>query len=278
MTLAEESSRFIKAGDINFHYHDIGDGAPLVLIHGGGPGASGWSNYQRNVDDLSKKFRLLIIDLPGYGKTDKSLPASDLFAYNAKVVRDFLDAIKVEKAHFIGNSLGGGTALKLAMDYPDRADKLVLMGPGGTLPVFTVFPTPGIKMIMQYYGGDGPTREKLRAFIDVMVYDSSEITDDLIETRFKASIEPDILAKPPLGSNKSGKPPLEQLWREDLTIVQHKTLLIWGRDDAVVPMDGAFTLLKQMPNIEFHVFSRCGHWAQWEHAPRFNRLVSDFLL
>lgn len=278
MTLAEESSRFVKAGDVNFHYHDIGAGAPLVLIHGGGPGASGWSNFQRNVDDLSKKFRLLIIDLPGYGKTDKSLPANNLFAYNAKVVRNFLDAIKVEKAHFIGNSLGGGTSLKFAMDYPDRADRLILMGPGGTLPVFTVFPTPGIKMIMQYYGGDGPTREKLRAFIDVMVYDPSEITDELLETRFKASIEPDILARPPLGSNKSGKPPLEPLWREDLTAVQHKTLVIWGRDDAVVPMDGAFILLKQMPNIELHVFSRCGHWAQWEHASRFNRLVSDFLL
>ena len=180
----ETTSKYADAGDLRSHYNEAGTGTPLLLIHGGGPGASGWSNYRRNVDALAQNFRVLVIDLPGFGKSSRTIPHDKLFTYLSGAVRDFFDALGIDKAHMVGNSLGGGTTLKFALDYPDRVDKFVLMGPGGSVPTFTPMPTEGIARLLGYYEGDGPSREKLRAFIDVMVYDKSEMTEELLEERY----------------------------------------------------------------------------------------------
>jgi 4,5:9,10-diseco-3-hydroxy-5,9,17-trioxoandrosta-1(10),2-diene-4-oate hydrolase len=105
---------------------------PLVLLHGGGPGATGASNYARNIDAFaSAGYRVLVPDMPGYGRSSKELDHSDPFGDLALFVRALLDAHEVEKAHVVGNSYGGAAALRLALDRPDRVARLVLMGPGG---------------------------------------------------------------------------------------------------------------------------------------------------
>jgi pimeloyl-ACP methyl ester carboxylesterase len=271
------TSRFVDAGKIRIHYNEAGSGEPLVLIHGGGPGASAWSNYRRNVESLAKHFRCLMVDLPGFGKSAKVGPNNKgIFAFYAETIRDVLDALRIERAHFIGNSLGGATTLKFILDYPDRAGNAVLMGAAGSTPVTSPWPSEGLKHLMSYYDGTGPSKEKLKSFIDVMVVDKTHLTDALYEERYLASIDPEVLANPPLRP-RAGVP-VEELWRENLSGISQRVLLIWGREDRVVPLDMSFLLLQRIPNAQLHVFPQCGHWAQWEKAEEFNPLVTEFLL
>ena len=271
----EETSRYVQAGPLRVHYNEAGKGEPLICIHGGGPGASGWSNYRRNIGPLSQHFRTILIDLPGYGKSDKTIHLEGgRFAFYAGVVKDFMDALGIERSHFLGNSLGGGTTLKFALEHPQRAGRLVLMGPAGMIGPFCPQPSEGLKVLWRYYDPPGPSLERLRAFVEVMVYDPSQITDDLLQERFQASIQPEVMANPPLGRHVASR--AEELWRE-LPRIHHKTLVIWGRDDRVLPLDHAFVMLRLMPDVRLHVFANCGHWAQWEQAEEFNRLVISFL-
>jgi 4,5:9,10-diseco-3-hydroxy-5,9,17-trioxoandrosta-1(10),2-diene-4-oate hydrolase len=276
MTLNEASTgKRINAGGIDLHYHEAGSGFPVVLLHGGGPGASGWSNFSRNFAPLAQKWRVLVPDLPGFGKSERVTVEDKVFGFYSGVVRDFMRALGIEQAHFVGNSLGGGTALKLALDHPDSVGGLVLMGTGGSVPVFSATPTEGVRRLFDFYAGTGPSMQKLRAFIELLVYDSAAVTEDLLAARYAAATLPEVIANPPL--KFKGRPPLEDLWREPLGELKHDVLLVSGREDRVVPLDAAFLLLKLIPNARLHVLPKCGHWAQWEHADEFNALVHDFL-
>jgi 4,5:9,10-diseco-3-hydroxy-5,9,17-trioxoandrosta-1(10),2-diene-4-oate hydrolase len=258
---------------------EAGSGPTVVMLHGGGPGASGVSNYSRNIAVLAERFRVIVPDMPGYGRSDKHVDHSDPFGYLADMIRGLLDALGIDRAHLIGNSYGGAAALRLALDTPTRVDKLVLMGPGG-VGTSRRMPTAGLKSLLAYYGGDGPSRAKLETFIrNYLVYDGVSVPDELIELRYQASIDPEVVANPPL-RRPSG---LRTLWRMDLTRdsrlkgLQTPTLVLWGRDDKVNRPAGGPMLLNAMPNAELVMTSRTGHWMQWERADLFNELVTEFL-
>lgn len=260
-------------------YAEAGAGPTVVLLHGGGPGASGVSNYSRNIDTLAQRFRLVIPDLPGYGRSTKEFEHSDPFGYLADTVRGLLDALGVDRAHLVGNSYGGAAALRLALDTPNRVDKLVLMGPGG-IGTTRGLPTAGLTALLSYYGGDGPSRAKLADFIrDYLVYDGAAVPDALIDQRYAASLDPEVVASPPLRRPSSPR----TLWRMDLTRdrrLRHlptPTLVLWGRDDKVNKPSGGPLLLDMMPNAELVMTSHTGHWMQWERAELFNELISEFL-
>lgn len=261
---------------------EAGTGAAVVMLHGGGPGASGVSNYSRNIDALAKHFRVIVPDMPGYGRSTKGVDQSDPFGYLADMIRGLMDELGLATTHLIGNSYGGAAALRLAMDTPDRVGKLVLMGPGG-IGTTRGSPTAGLKSLLSYYGGDGPSRAKLETFIrNYLVYDGNSVPDDLIDLRYTASLDPEVIADPPL-RRPSGPTALRTLWRMDLTRdgrlkrLQTPTLVLWGRDDKVNRPAGGPMLLNLMPNAELVMTSRTGHWMQWERADLFNRLVVDFL-
>lgn len=268
---AEGTSKFVQAGNVRIHYHDVGTGDVIVCLHGGGPGATGWSNYQRNIADLSATHRLLVVDLPGFGQSDRPVVEGSRLKFNATVLRDMLDALDIPKAHFLGNSFGGGVTLRFAMEYPERAARLVLMGAFGGLATITPQPTNGLVQIMTYYNDPGPSREKLRRFLNTLVYDSSWITDEVVEERYNASIFNDT---PETRSRISMEDTV--LWKR-LSAVTQKTLIIWGRDDQVMTLDNAFIMLNQLADARLHVLPQCGHWAQFEKADEFNVLVRDFL-
>ena len=262
---------------------ETGSGPPGVMLHGGGPGASGLSNYSRNIDALAQQFRVIVPDMPGYGRSDKGIDQSDPFGYLATMVRGLLDELGIDAAHVVGNSYGGAAALRLALDNTDRVDKLVLMGPGG-IGTTRSAPTAGLKSLLSYYGGpSGPSREKLEAFIrNYLVYDGASVPDELIELRYAASIDPEVVANPPL-RRPSGPTALRTLWRMDLTRDKRlkklttPTLVLWGRDDKVNRPAGGPMLLNVMPNAELVMISRTGHWMQWERAELFNQFVCEFL-
>jgi pimeloyl-ACP methyl ester carboxylesterase len=284
---ASDTSRFVQVGDVRMHLHDTGirtEAAaatpPLVLLHGGGPGASGWSNFSQNVPGLAEHFRVLVVDQPGYGQSDKPLPDGGVWTFNAKVMAGLLDALDIEKVHLVGNSLGGGTSLKLALDFPDRVARMILMGPaGGSLNMISADPSEGLKVLFGFYGGTGPSLEKMQNLINVMMFDPSGVPPEVLADRYAAATSPDAMDYvrrlfEGFGAKGAGMP--EELWR-DVHKIGHKTLLTWGRDDRVLPLDGAFFMLKRMPDARLHVFPRCGHWAQLEHREEFNALAVTFL-
>ena len=261
---------------------EAGSGPAVVMLHGGGPGASGLSNYSRNIDVLAESFRVIVPDMPGYGRSDKFFDHSDPFGFLADSIHGLLDDMGIPTAHLIGNSLGGAAALRLALDAPRRVGKLILMGPGG-IGMTRGLPTEGLKSLLSYYSGDGPSREKLATFIRTyLVYDGAAVPDALIDLRYQASIDPEVMADPPL-RRPSGPTALRTLWRMDLTRdkrLRHlptPTLILWGRDDKVNRPAGGPHLLDLMPNAELVMTSHTGHWMQWERAELFNQLVAEFL-
>lgn len=268
----------VKGADI-FVTDTGGDGPAVVMLHGGGPGASGVSNYSRNIDALAQSHRVIVPDMPGYGRSTKHVDHSDPFGYLADMIRGLLDEMNIATAHLVGNSYGGAAALRLALDTPHRAGKLVLMGPGG-IGTTRGLPTAGLKSLLSYYGGDGPSREKLAAFIRTyLVYDGAAVPDELIDLRYQASLDPEVVADPPLQRPKG----LPTLLRMDLTRdkrlkrLPNPTLVLWGRDDKVNRPSGGPLLLNLMPNAQLVMTSQTGHWMQWERAELFNQLVTEFL-
>ena len=278
----ESTSRFAQLGDLRLHYNEAGEGDALVMLHGGGPGATGWSNFKQNVPAFAKRFRVLLVDQPQFGLSDKPEPKEQFNVVAARAIRDLLDELDVPRAHFVGNSLGGGTSLRFALDYPDRASRLVLMGPGNScVPVLSPQPSEGLKILASWLAPPGPTREKLEAFVRIMVYDPALVTQELVDERYAVASDPSVL-KGLVNFFRTAMGPGEkqrregEVWRE-IDRIEHRTLLTWGRDDRVLPLDGALFALHRMKDARLHVFPRCGHWAQLEHAREFERLSIDFL-
>lgn len=276
-TLTEAStSRKAKVGDITLHYNEAGQGECLVMLHGGGPGASGWSNFRGNIGEMSKHYRVLLIDMPGFGKSDKPRYTEPHGAYTARAIKNLLDDLKIAKAHFIGNSLGGHTSLRFALDYPDRTGRVIVMAPATAnfVAVTSPMPSEGVKQLQGYYRPPGPSPEKLRAFIETLVYDSSFLTDEILSERYKSSTEPETMAWFREMGPRPGR--IEPLHLEFEKIAT-PTLLVWGREDRVVPLDGALYMLQRLKNAELHVFPQCGHWAMVERPTEFNTLCLSFL-
>lgn len=278
----DSTSRSVRRGDQVLHYHEAGtaDGTPVVLLHGGGPGASAWSNFGRNLPALAGRFRTLAVDQPGFGRSVSGPVVEHYFTHAADALAALLDELGVDRVHLIGNSLGGGTAVRFALRHGDRADRLVLMGPGGlSLNVFAPDPTEGVKRLMEFGAPPGPSREKLTAFLRTLVHNPKLITDELIEERYRTASDPAALAAMrSMGAAFTDPARFEDglLWREAHRL-RNEVLLIWGREDRVNPLDGALVALKLIRRARLHVFGGCGHWAQLEKFDEFNRLAIDFL-
>lgn len=269
----------VRVGVRKISYSRIGEGPVVLMLHGGGPGASGLSNYSQNIPALSEKFTLIVPDMPGYGQSTKGLDGKDPFGDLANSMLGLLDHLKIRQASVVGNSLGGACALRMALDAPKRVARLVLMGPGG-IDTTRGLPTKGLKHLLDYYSGEGPTLEKLRQFIrEDLVYDGNSVPDDVIQERFKASIDPEVVASPPLRRPK-GIPQFRKIdFTRDprLASLQTPTLVLWGAEDKVNRPSGGRSLQKRMPNCDFYLYGRTGHWIQWERAQEFNAVTAAFL-
>ena len=275
----EATSKYasIKEGNLEMqvHYNDAGSGEVVVMLHGGGPGASGWSNYSRNIGPLiDAGYRVLLMDSPGFGKSDPMVVEEPRGAVNARALKGLMGVLDIKKAHLVGNSMGGGTALTFALEYPDHLDKMILMGPGGTgKSCMMPMPLEGIKHLQNLFRN--PSLEALKKMVDVFVYDPSKITEELIQGRYDAMMRNDgiHLKNWVKSAPKADMADLSPRFKD----IKAKTLCTWGRDDRFLPLDNGLKLLFGVPDCTLHIFSQCGHWAQWEHADEFNRLVIDFL-
>jgi 4,5:9,10-diseco-3-hydroxy-5,9,17-trioxoandrosta-1(10),2-diene-4-oate hydrolase len=280
------AGRYAEAGGMRLHYYEAGPdagppgGPPVVMLHGGGPGASAWTNFGPNLPVFAERFRTLLVDQPGFGQSARPPVTGSYFTFSADALAALLTELGIQRVHLLGNSLGGGTAVRFALNYPERAGRLVLMGPGGlSLNLFAPDPTEGVKRLMEFSAPPGPTRAKLEAFLRTLVCDQRLVTDELIDERFAAASDPEALAAmASLGASFFNPAHAEEglLWREAHRLRQ-RVLLIWGREDRVNPLDGALVALKTIRRAQLHVFGGCGHWAQLEKFDEFNRLVISFL-
>ena len=275
------TSKFISIqegdDDLNIHYNDTRKGDEVVvMLHGSGPGASGWANFNRNIESLTDAgYRVILMDCPGWSKSDTLVNDGSRSHLNARVLKGLVDGLSLNKVHIIGNSMGGHSAVVFALEYPEYVDKLILMGGGtGGASMFTPMPPEGIKRIGKLYRE--PSMENLKEMMDIFVYDGSNLTEVLFQTRLD-----NILARKDHLENFVESIKVNPKQFPDVTHrldeVANETLIIWGRDDRFVPMDMGLRLLNGLPRAELHIFNRCGHWVQWEYADKFNRMVLDFL-
>ena len=277
---AEQDLREIAVPAGVLRYYDAGEGPTLLFLHGSGPGVTGWRNFRGVLPTFAERFRCLILEFPGFGVSDDFGGHPMVTAQGA--VSPFLDALGVDRVDIVGNSMGGGVGINFAIRHPDRIGKLVTIGGIGTN-IFSPGPSEGIRLLQEFT--EEPTRQRLVDWLNSMVYDQSLVTEQLIEERWKLATDPETLAS---ARRMYGKAAFAQMmammkaadvpmpWAQ-MHKVAAPTLLTWGRDDRVSPLDMALIPMRTIPNAELHVFPNCGHWAMIEAKDAFESAVLAFL-
>lgn len=273
----DETSRTFS-GRYDLHFHEAGEGVPLLLLHGSGPGVSGWSNFSANIPVFAQHRRTLCVDLPGFGASPAITWRDAYSRVAADAVHDFLDGMGISEIDIIGNSMGGNVAAEFALAHPDRVRRMVLMGPGG-LAVNTLSPavSEGAGRLFEFLAD--PTRDRMIAWVKTMVSDPRLITDALIDERMNNASRPGV-NETTAGIFATFDDPaldtLPPLWAR-ASEIRTESMIIWGRDDRMLPLEGGLFPFRQMPNAELHVFANCGHWAQIERKTDFERVAAEFL-
>lgn len=271
-TLTEENtSKRIKTKNWDIHYHESGQGQPLVLVHGGGPGASGWSNFHPNIPYLSEHFHVFAIDLPGWGKSQAvNYDQRD----NSGALAEFIETLGLGKVAIVGNSMGGSSCIRLAYERPELVSHLVTLGSSsGTPGLFDAAGlTEGVKALEAAYFNPGP--ETMRKFISTMAFDTRHVTDEFIAERVQlTTARMDHVAGWISGHGK----PMVRIDQTKLADIKIPTLHVHGRDDRTVNFTAALHLSRQIANSRVLIVNRCGHWVQLEHSDEFNRSVTSFI-
>ncbi|MEU0540501.1 alpha/beta fold hydrolase [Nocardia sp. NPDC005978] len=280
MTLTvENTERWVTVDGSKLRYHEAGSGAPLVLLHGSGAGVSGWANFGGNLPVLAERFRCLVLDQPGFGASGRpEVYERNYLRIASDAVIGLLDELGIEKAHLLGNSMGGGVAALTALEHPDRVDRVVLMAPGGVgVNVLGPEPSEGIRRLMEFNAN--PTDDTAMGFLRAMVSNEATLTEELVATRLKAAADPRGQAALRDAYATFYNPKMAEalpLWAR-LKNLRHEVLMLWGRDDRVTPVEGALFPSRQLPNADLRTFARCGHWVQIERKDAFERSVLDFL-
>ncbi len=275
----DATSRTVATAAGELHYHEAGDGPPLLLLHGSGPGVSAWANFRDNLAAFAEHFRTIALDFPGFG-TSYSCDGNPLVVAPGAVT-DLLDALDLGAVPILGNSMGGNVAARVAAAEPERVTRLVTIG-GLGVALFSASPPEGVKLLVQFV--KDPTRERLVAWMESMVFDPGILTEEFVELRWRTASEPAALddVRRMFNSRSLAAMRRAPLGAPDqvatLARIKAPTLVTWGRDDRVTPLDNVLLPLRVIRNCEVHVFPDCGHWAMIERKDEFERVVLEYLL
>lgn len=267
-----EIAKSIKTGNFNTNYHDIGEGEPVIFIHGSGPGVSAYANWRLCMPYVAENFRVIAPDMVGFGFSDRPQNIKYNMEIWAQQIIDLMDALNLKKVNLVGNSFGGGLALALAIKYPEKFNKIVLMGAMGV--DFEL--TQGLDQAWGYT----PSLENMKSLLDTFAYSRVLVTDELAKLRYEASIRPGFqesfssMFPSPRQSSVRAMASNE----EDIKNIKNDVLIIHGREDKVIPFENSIRLHKLITKSQLHAFGECGHWSQIEHSERFNKLIRDFFL
>lgn len=265
-----EIGRNVLAAGLKTNYLEAGSGEPVILIHGSGPGVTAYANWRLAIPVLAQKYRVLAPDIAGFGYTERKSDTNYSLDFWVRHLVEWMDAVGVKKARFIGNSFGGALTLAIAARHPELVDRFVLMGAAGV--EFEV--TPGLDAVWGYE----PSLENMRKIVMTFAYDTSIITDDLVKSRYEASIRPGFhesyssLFQPPRQRHVHTLATPEA----DIRKIMHRALVVHGRDDQIVPLANSYKLHALLQHSDLHVFGECGHWTQIERKDQFAELAMDF--
>lgn len=265
-----EIANSIQTGAFKTNYHDLGNGEIVVFLHGSGPGVTAWANWNKIFPLMQDDFRLIAPDMVGFGFTER--PENPVYNMNVWVQQtiDLFDALNIKKAHLVGNSFGGALALSMAVKYPERINNLVLMGSMGvSFPI-----TYGLDTVWGYT----PSFENMQELLDLFTYDHSFATPELIETRYRSSMQPGFQESFSSMFPEPRQKSVEFMAGNENYIrnIRNKTLIVHGREDRVIPLSNSYKLMELIDDAQLHVFGHCGHWTQIEHSQEFATLISNF--
>ncbi|MGD9661056.1 MAG: alpha/beta fold hydrolase [Porticoccaceae bacterium] len=267
-----ELGKNVKVNGYGVNYQEQGTGDTVILIHGSGPGVTGYANWRLLIPVLAKKFHVLAPDVVGFGYTEH--PKN--FEYNldnwVAFMIGFMDALNIKKAHFIGNSFGGALSLAIAAKHPDRVDRFVLMGAAGIH--FEM--TEGLRKVWGYQ----PSFEAMRDLMNVFTHENFKVSDEIVESRYQASMRPGYqeayqsLFPEPMQEKLDAL----HLPEEEIAKIANPALIIHGREDAIVPYRCSVRAHELLKHSELHIYGECGHWTMFEKAASFATLVENFFL
>jgi 2-hydroxymuconate-semialdehyde hydrolase len=279
--LAKYTTKKVNTGKFNSFYCEGGETNKdtIIFLHGSGPGANSESNWSKTLEKLSEKFHVIAPDMIGFGNTDL-LENTDMTFWEWTTARvqqilEIMDYNQIEKAHLVGNSMGGVVSLNAVMYDASRFEKVILMGSGGAVPKGNAGPPPEIIRMKNFF--NDPTIQAFRNLVTWFLYDESVLGDELeniIQTRYEFIMRPEI---------RELYPKLFNFTPFDIAIppsalrrIKQPVLLIHGYEDQFVPKEGSLALLEQLPNAELVLLKQCGHWAQIEKNERFVELADQF--
>lgn len=276
----ESTSNFLDTAKGKLHYHVAGDGPPLLLLHGSGPGVSGWANFRGNLPAFAGHFTTYMLDMPGFGKSYS--PDGNPMMAAPGAVLDFLDGLGLGPLPILGNSMGGAVAGRIAASHPERVSRLAAIG-GVGLGLLSPSPPEGIKLLVEFV--ENPTRERLVKWMESMVYDTAILTDEFVQMRWEAANDPRTAAdikklynQQMLEGMRTGRAFGAADAVATMTKIKAPTLVMFGRDDRVTPLDSSLAAMRLIAKCELHVFYDCGHWAMIERKGEFESTVLAFLL
>ena len=269
------TSKTVQVDGMNVHYHEVGSGYPLVMLHSYGPGTTGWITFHKVLPAFAEHFRCIVMDLPNFGRTGPVVYEEPLHNLQARTALGLMDELGIDKAHMLGNSQGGQSAMVLAMKEPERVNKLVFgachIRTGGDLYLMGNRPSEGSLVTSE--ARDNPTRENVRRYLRTHIDDHALVTDELVDyiydnyTGNPDHIEADV---------KSVSVPYDH--GVDLANITAPSLVIWGRYDRMCVFEIGIAALNNIADSRLVLLNNCGHWVPFEKPEEYTSHVLNFLL
>ena len=275
----ENTSRTVQALGTTIHYHDVGEGEPLIFLHSWGPGATAWLTWHKILPTFAKHYRCIAMDLPNYAKTGPIVyeVKGSVHWYQAEMTVALMDALKIDRAHVIGNSQGGQTAMEFAYLFPDRIKKLVwgaghINGGAGSY-LMSNLPEEGIRAGIEYI--NDPTPERMRRFLQLNLDEQELVTDELVEYLFLMDT-----GRPDLTEARNKILPSTIPYPDNLKEIKNikaPTLIVWGRNDRTCTFELGIQALNITPDARLVVMKDTGHWPPFEKPAEYAGHVLSFL-
>jgi pimeloyl-ACP methyl ester carboxylesterase len=261
---------YLEVEGLRTFYIKAGEGHPIVLCHGGSPGTCSSVNWKLNIEPLAAAgFAVYAFDQPGFGLTDN--PKDYSLDFRFAHARAFVDKMKLERYHVMGNSMGAYLAARLALE-DSRVRRLVLVSSNTLAPKGSPESQTKSKKHAEELRAYTPSFDNMMKMTRGTLFHQDLVTEALVGERYEMSTGKNYAAQS-ARANAARSKSLD----DELSKLEVKTLIFWGRNDHGTSLDQAVLLFEKIPQAELHVFDHCAHWVQWDHAERFNNLVTEFL-
>jgi pimeloyl-ACP methyl ester carboxylesterase len=259
---------------MTIHYHDVGAGEPVIFLHSYGPGTTAWITFYKVVGALAQHFRCILMDAPNFSKTGPIVYRESVHAVQARTAVALLDALGIERAHFVGNSQGGQSSMVAAIVYPQRIRRFVMggshIGTGGDRYLMANRPSEGSRITREAIAN--PTRDNIRRYLLVHIDDPALVTDELVDYVHHAHTW-----SPAFDEARRQSVSVPHDYTPELAGIQAPVLLIHGRYDRMVAFEVSIAILNHVADSRLVLFNNCGHWPPFEKPNEYAAQVLAFL-